>query len=164
MAFAAIANVAVIVVLFTIVALVTVMPLPPPIVTKGFEPCSKFVPVIVTVVIVVPSAPAEGLIIVIVGGGAFTVNCTTLDVVAPSVVTKTVCAPRVAVPEMVNVAVMVVGLVTVGLLAVMPEPLKEIEAGEKKFVPVSVIVPVVVPTLPLLGLIMVSVGAPFTVN
>ena len=101
---------------------------------------------------------------VTVGAGGMTVNWTTLVVVAPSVVTNTVCGPVVAFAAIVKVAVMVVGLVTVTLFAVMPVPLKESEAGEKKLVPVRVIVPVVVPTLPLLGLIMVSVGGGSTVN
>ena len=87
----------------------------------------------------------EVLSAVSVGAGGITVNCTTLEVVAPSVVTNTVCFPAVAFAAIVKVVVIVVELVTVGLLAVIPEPLNEIEAGMKKFVPVSVIVAVVLP-------------------
>ena len=65
---------------------------------------------------------------------------------------------------MVNVAVIVVALVTVTLFAVIPVPLKLIEAGEKKFVPVSVIVGVVVPCALIVWLSEASVGAPSTVK
>ena len=105
---------------------------------------TKFAPVIVTSTLLPNVAPA-GEKEVMVGTAGITVNWTTLAVVTPSVVTKTVCAPIGAFEAIVNVAVIVVGLVTVVLFAVIPVPLKLIEAGEKKFVPVSVIEGVVAP-------------------
>jgi len=105
---------------------------------------TKFAPVIVTSTLLPNVAPA-GEKEVTVGTAGITVNCTKLEVVTPSVVTNTVCAPIAAYAAIVKVAVIVVSLVTVGLFAVIPVPLKVIEAGLKKFVPVSVSEGVVAP-------------------
>ena len=136
-----IANVAVMLVELTTTRLLTVIPEP---LNWIVAPETKLVPVSVSLT-VPPCAPMATLSEVRVGAGGLTVNCTTLAVVSPSVVTNTVWAPSVAPAAIVNVAVIVVLLVTVTLFAVMPLPLKEIEAGVKKFEPVRVIVPVVVP-------------------
>ena len=79
-------------------------------------------------------------------------------------VTNTVCAPTGAFTVIVNVAVIVVGLVTATLCAVIPVPLNVMLAGAKKFNPVSVIVGVVVPAMPLAGLNMDSMGWATTVK
>ena len=160
---AATANVAV-----SDVALVTLMfeaviPVPLKLIVVFPTPIWKFVPVRVSLIIP-PCPPMVTLRLVSAGAGRLTVNCTMFEVVTPSVVTKTVCAPSGAFAAIVNVAVMVVALVTVTLFAVIPVPLKLIMAGEKKFVPVSVIVGVVVPCALVVWLSEVSVGGGSTVK
>jgi len=159
-AFAAIVNVAVIVVVLVTITLLVVMPVPLKLMVAGAK---KFVPVSVMLFTVAPTLPLVVLSEVSVGGGS-TVNCTTLEVVTPSVVTKTVCGPVGAPPAIMNVVVIDVGLATVTAPVVMPVPLKLTVAGVKKLVPVSVIVPVVVPWALIVWLSEVSVGAGSTVK
>jgi hypothetical protein len=151
---AAIVNVAVIVVGLVTVTLFAVIPEPLNVTDAG---ATKFVPVSVIVEVVVPVFPLVTLSMPSVGG-ASTVNVTAFVVVTPPVVTNTVCGPTAAPAAIVNVAVIVVELITVTLFAVIPEPLKLIDAGDPKFAPVSVTVGVVVPCAPMLTLSMPSAG------
>jgi len=159
-ALAAIVNVAVIVVELVTITLLGVMPVPLKLMVAGAK---KFVPVSVMLLTVAPTLPLVTLSEVSVGGGS-TVNWTTLEVVAPFVVTNTVCAPVGAPAAIVNVVVIVVALDTVTAPVVIPVPLKLTVAGDTKFVPVSVIVPVVVPWALIVWLSEVSVGAAATVK
>ena len=150
-------KVAVNVVALTYVTPVTVIP-PPPVIEIVSPDGVKLAPVSVTVT-EVPRVPLFGLIDVSVGaGGLATVNVKLL-LVPPEVVTVTFLVPT-AVPEaIVNVAVSCVGLVTFTPVTVTPVPAATVVAPVMKFVPVRVTVNGALPRVPLIGLIVASVGA-----
>src|SRR5712692_10293376 len=120
-------------------------------------PAMKFVPVSVTPT-AVPAIPQLGLSPVSVGAPAeaeLTVNVTPL-LVPPAVVTLTLCPPTGAPAVMANVAVTCVAVATT-LLTVMP--LSALIVAPVRLVPVSVTVVMVCPWFPLVGLMVLSVGA-----
>jgi hypothetical protein len=145
-------KVAVTVVAFTTVKLLTVTPVPAT-VTPVAAP--KPVPVMVTGT-EVPRTPVFGETAVTVG--AATVNVTAL-LVPPVVLTVTFLAVSDAVPEIVKVAVTVVELTTVTPLTVTPVPDTVIAVAPARFEPVRV-TGMLLFRPPVLGSIEVSVGCP----
>jgi len=147
---------ALIVVAFTTVRPLTVMP-----VAETFTAVApvRLVPVRVTGSTRVPRAPDAGKIEVRVGAGvgATTVNVT-LPLVPPGVVTLTVLGPSAAVAAIVKVAVTEVPLTTTMLLAVTNVPDTVTAVVPVRFVPVRVTL-TAVPWAPDEGAIEVSVGA-----
>lgn len=155
-AVAEIANVAVIVLSFTTVKPLTVMP--PPFTLIPVEPVRP-VPVRVTGTLllpVLPLAPVVGEIEVSEPGGTITVNVTALLVPAIDVVV-TFLAPADALREIASVAVTEVSLTTVRPLTVMPPPDTLIAVVPVNPLPVSVI-GTVPSRLPEAGAIEVSTG------
>lgn len=164
-AVAEIANVAVIVVSFTTVKPLTVMPLtppPPPLDTLiPVEPV-KPVPFRVTGTLV-PLAPVVGEIEARAPGGTIIVNATVLLVPAVAVVTLTFLTPPDVKGEIVNVAVTVVSVPFEKPETVIPPPPVTLMAvAPVKPVPVRV-TPKLVPRLPEAGVIEERTG-PVTVN
>src|SRR5262245_57204119 len=154
---ASIVNVAVALVELDIATLLTVIPVP----ADTVIPAAKFVPVSVTLTFN-PALPPVGLIEVNVGAPTVTVNLRSL-VRRLDIVTVTICARTAAAAPIVIVAVAVVELDTATLVTVIPLPADTVIPAAK-FVPVSVTL-TFNPTLPLVGLIEVNVGAPtVTVN
>jgi hypothetical protein len=148
-------SVAVIVVLFTTVNPVTVIPVPP--VTVNPVAPVKLVPVRVTAT-PLPLKPEFGAIEIRVGaGGLVTVNVTVL-LVPPGVTTATFLAVSAAPAVMVKVAVTVVLFTTTRLLTVTPAPDTLMAEAPVRLVPVSV-TGTAVPLTPELGAIEASVGA-----
>ena len=155
-AVAAIEKFALIVVAFTTVRPLTVMP--PPGTVTAVAPV-RLVPVRVTGSNKVPRAPdaGESEVRVGVGVGAVTVNVTA-PAVPPGVVTLTVLAPVAAAAVIVKVAVTEVPLTTIMLLAVTPVRDTVTAVVPVRFVPVRV-TGTAVPWAPDAGAIEVSVGA-----
>jgi hypothetical protein len=147
-----IVKVAVTVVEFTTVKLLTVMPAPDTVAPVA-DP--NRVPVIVTAT-EVPRKPVLGATPVTVG--VATVNVTGL-LVPPAVATVTFRAPSAALLEMLKVAVTVLGLTTVTALTVMPPPETVIPVTPDRLVPVSVTGTLLFRP-PVFGAIEVKVGAP----
>jgi hypothetical protein len=150
-AFAAITNVAVIVVVLVAFTFVAVMPVPLKLIVAGLK---KFVPVSVTGTLAL-SSPLVGLMEASVGGGA-TVNVW-LPEVPPKAVTVTFCATSGAFAATWKTEVMVMLFTSTTLVGVTPVPLRLMVIGATKAVPVSVTL-TLVPWIPLVGLTEVSVG------
>ncbi len=139
------------------VALIKVMaPMEMPVtgVTRTVVVGVKLLPLMVTVV-VAPRGIALGEIEVITGAGAVTVKVRAL-LVPPGVVTDTLCAPMVALAAMINVALTEVA-VDVTPVAVMSEG--RLRVAPLRRVPVKV-TETLVPCVPELGLMALSVGTP----
>jgi hypothetical protein len=131
---------------------------PVPLIVTVVPPTTKFVPVIVTVEIVVPVSPLFGEICVTVGApivGVVTVNVAGVLLLSPfAVVTVTVRGPAGAPAAIVKLVVSCVELVTFAGPAVTPAPLTATDVPPMmKFVPVIVTVETTVPISPLLGVI-----------
>jgi hypothetical protein len=149
----------------TVVEFTTVTPLtvtPGPVTATEVPVEVKLVPASVTGMLVMPLARRVAVARVIAasagGGGLVTVNVTAPEV-PPRVVTVTLRPPSPAAGPMLKVALTVVGLVTVKPATVTPVPDTLTPVVPVRLVPVRVTATLVLPRVPVLGLIEVSVGA-----
>jgi len=120
------------------------------------EPLTKFVPVRVIVVLLLPTGVEEGLILPKLGTGFPVMVNGCVPVVPPGVVTETVALPGFVRLAAGTMAVNEVLLLSVGVIVV---PAKFTVEPAKKLVPVSVMVVLPLPAAAEFGLTLVSVGA-----